>query len=146
MHPDQGARKIHKTMTKVIQFIVVVSFLIIIYRKKIKSYIQAKKAVKLSDITSTTDGNVPTACAGSRSGVVAATTDQISALSVNPYHDFIVVDLTENLMDAFDIESKLTSRLALAETKLREAGNIYKVDFLTIGTALIVVITYGIQQ
>lgn len=136
---------IHKTMTKVIQFIVVAAFLIIIYRKKIKSYVQARKAAKLPDPSGTTAGNA-IASPVSRSGALAATADKISALSVNPYHDFIVVDLTENLMDVFEFESKLTSRVALAETKLREAGHSYHVDFLTIGTALIVVITYGIQQ
>lgn len=136
---------IHRTMTKVIQFIVVVAFLIIIYRNKLKSYIQARKAVKLSDISGTAARNaiVPPV---PRSGGMAAATSHISSLSINPRHDFIVVDFTENLMDASEFERKLTTRLAVAETDLREGGYSYQVDFLTIGTALVAVITYGIQQ
>lgn len=138
---------IHKTMTKVIQFIVVVAFLLIIYRKKIKTYVQARKEAKLSGISgNNTAGNVPTAFSALRSGAMPAATDQISVLLGNLRHDFIVLDLTENLMDTRGFEERLTDRLAIAESDLREGGYSYHVDFMTIGTALIVVITYGIQQ
>lgn len=138
---------IHKTMISVIQFTVVAVFLFILYRKKLKTYIQARKEAKLPDHSGkNTAGNVPTSSPVLRSGAVPAATDQISALLGNLRHDFIVLDLTENLMDPRGFEERLTQRLAIAESDLREGGYSYHVDFMTIGTALIVVITYGICQ
>lgn len=127
-------------MQQIIQFIVVAIFIFIIYIRKIKPYLSKKKSAKstIQDSISQSPGN-PENRTDIRTDT--ALTNKTAALSHNPHHDIIVVDYAE-IIDSSGFENRLTSRLVKAETELTEKGCTYCVDFFTLNTAVIAVISY----
>lgn len=141
------------TMQQIIQFTVVAVFLFIIYLRKIKPYLLKKKLAKaalqdspakLPGKSGTPTGIQPVIQSGIQSGIqpdITPASHTAAAFPCNPRHDIIFIDYAEQI-DSTGFENRLTSRLTAAESELSAKGCTYRVDFYTLGAAIIAVITY----
>lgn len=145
------------TISQIIQLAVISVFIFIIYKRKIKPHLSKKKSANedkqalqspqaLQSQTKQLHGTCPGS--GSLSGTPGTITDPAPidpsfAICHNPRYDFVVVDYNEALT-AIDYEERLTTRLVKAVTELSEKGYLYRVDFLTLSTAIVAVITYNL--
>jgi hypothetical protein len=135
-------------MEKIIYISVILVFCFIVYKKQIFPLLSKRKQkdtpAKSSDSTGSVDPVKDEAPALLPSGVVDSS--GFTSGGVLTKYQILAFDYTYDGLTPFEFADRVQSRLSVSLSQIAELGCPYRVDFITLGTALLVLISYRVVQ
>jgi hypothetical protein len=130
-------------MDKIIYISVVLVFCIIVYKHKISPIVTKKKD---TDSPAKTPGTVKEETVSSVSPLTDVDRNGFIAGGVLTKYQILAFDYTYDALTPFEFADRVQSRLSVSLSQIAELGCPYRVDYITLGTALILLISYQVIQ